>query len=394
MTKLLKIINQYFLEIAQGDFKLTDEQILLEKDPEIQGILFGLLYLNEELELRNQVAEETRRVAENYKNALNSSAIVSYTDLKGNIIYVNDLFCEISQYSRDELIGQNQSIVNSNLHPKEFWKDLWKTIGNGNIWKGNIRNKKKDGSFYWVFTTIVPFINNNKVQKYLSMRYEITALVEAEEEIKSKTLQSLHEKNVMLKEIHHRVKNNMQVVTSLMSLQASKIEDEHLKEVFVKSQYRINSMALVHELLYQADNLSQINISDYIKKLANSIAMSFHGNNEEVKLKMSIPEIHLNMDTAIPLGIIVTEILTNSYKYAFNDITSSIISITLSQNQDSTLLLTIEDNGIGFDREKVCLEKNTLGLSLIDSLCQQLEGEYYLNTENGTSYKISFNEML
>ena len=136
--------------------------------------------MNHELELK--------KALRNYKDielALNESSIVAITDSKGVIQFANDKFCKISKYSKEELIGSKQSIVNSGYHSREFFKEMWRTIGTGNVWKGEIKNKAKDGTYYWVDTTIVPFLNEKgKPYKYIAIRHDITKRKEYEEMIK------------------------------------------------------------------------------------------------------------------------------------------------------------------------------------------------------------------
>lgn len=208
------------------------------------------------------------------------------------------------------------------------------------------------------------------------------------QELKAKN----HEKDILLKEIHHRVKNNLQIITSLLSIQSAFIEDEFLKSIFGNSQRRITSMALVHEMLYQTENLSKINYKTYIDDLTNSIYNSF-SKPEKISIETDCEEIYLSIETAVPLGLIINEIVTNSFKHAFNGIENGKISIYLKHHseEENSFLLSIKDNGIGFMENS---KSKSLGLKLIKNLSRQLDAYIERNTEQqGTHYNIQFKEL-
>ncbi len=211
--------------------------------------------------------------------------------------------------------------------------------------------------------------------------------VRDEKELKN----SLAEKEVLLREIHHRVKNNMQIISSLLNLQ---IQFEDLDEtvgVLKESQGRVKSMAIIHEKLYQSSSLDNINFREYIEKLILDIFYSYGILNSSIESVLDINAIYLNIDTAIPLGLIINELVTNSVKYAFPKLSGK-ISIKLKSNHDQ-MELTIADNGIGIP-EGVDLENSkTLGLQLVNSLVNQLEGKLALDISNGTQFKIIFKEL-
>ncbi|MBI3509610.1 MAG: XylR N-terminal domain-containing protein [Bacteroidetes bacterium] len=209
-----------------------------------------------------------------------------------------------------------------------------------------------------------------------------------EEQVK----QSLVEKEMLLREIHHRVKNNLQVITSLLGLQSSLISDEHVKELFTQSQYRINSMAFVHEMLYQADDISRISFGDYLKKLVGGLVRSMKGEKNKVKLSISVPDINLSIDTAVPLGLMINEIITNSLKYGITDDHAGTITIKLIVEKGKKFRLTIGDNGAGYSEEKIS-SSSSLGLLLIRNLARQLEGTIEKEKRKGTHYTINFREI-
>ena len=198
-----------------------------------------------------------------------------------------------------------------------------------------------------------------------------------------------HEKEILLKEIHHRVKNNLQIITSLLSIQSAFIDDDFLKTIFSNSQRRISSMALVHEMLYQTENLSKINYKNYLKDLSDSIYASFD-RPQNIRIKTQSNEIYFSIETAVPLGLIINEIITNSLKHGFKNIESGgIINIKLSAKEEEYTLL-IGDNGVGFTEKR---KFKSLGLKLIKKLSIQLNATIERDDARaGTLYKITFSD--
>ncbi|CAM4098910.1 sensor histidine kinase [Zobellia roscoffensis] len=204
----------------------------------------------------------------------------------------------------------------------------------------------------------------------------------------------LNERDTLLKEIHHRVKNNLQVITSLLSLQSSFIKDDKIKGLFRYSQYRINSMAIIHEMLYRSKDLSRINYGDYVQQLATTLVSSMKGSDKKIDLKIVAEELHLNLDTSVPLGLMINEIITNSLKYGFKNKNEGHIAIKFEKLQYPNFLLHIGDNGTGFSDEIDFRNTKSLGLKLIHMLTLQLKGTIEKdNTENGTHYIITFQEI-
>ncbi len=200
------------------------------------------------------------------------------------------------------------------------------------------------------------------------------------------------EKDILLKEVHHRVKNNLQIVTSLLSLQSFSIKDSKTKALFDTSQHRINAMALIHEMLYQSDNLSMINYAEYLQFLLNNLLKSFKGVQHNISLQLSVVEMYLNIDTAIPLGLMINEIVTNSLKYAFNDSKEGLLSLKISEtDQTGRYFMEIGDNGPGFSDSFDRVKRKSLGMQLIFKLTKQINGQVDLDyTRQGTHYKIYF----
>lgn len=200
----------------------------------------------------------------------------------------------------------------------------------------------------------------------------------------------------LLKEVHHRVKNNLQIITSLLALQSSFVEDEETKRLFRYSQYRINSMAMVHELLYQLDDLSKIKLDLYIQTLSSNLIKSMKGSNNNIQMNLDIPELFLNIDTVIPLGLLINEILTNSLKYGLQhdiEVPYEVLYIKIIHLEKDNYIMYIGDKGNGFKDETKFRAANSLGLMLIHNLTLQLKGTIEKdNNSIGTNYIITFKE--
>ncbi|MDO5836257.1 MAG: PAS domain S-box protein [Methanobacterium sp.] len=219
------------------------------------------------------------------------------------------------------------------------------------------------------------------------------ALVEAlyNKKAEEKIEKSLKEKEMLLKEIHHRVKNNLSVISSLLNLQSNYIKDKEDLELFRESQTRAKSMALIHERLYQSQDLKRIDFSDYIKTLASDLFRTYVVDPERINLKMDLDTILLDINTSIPLGLILNELLSNAMKYAFPNDEKGEISIKL-RSKDHQYVLIVSDNGVGLppaiDFDKI----DSLGLQLVYSLTNQIDGSLELDREHGTKYTIQFQE--
>lgn len=208
---------------------------------------------------------------------------------------------------------------------------------------------------------------------------------------REKIRSSLDEKEILLKEIHHRVKNNMQIISSLMNLQTQYVEGEETQDILRESQGRVKSMAMIHENLYQSLSFTNIEFKDYLKKLISDIFYSYGIKKGTIKTELDIDDISLNIDTAIPLGLIINELVTNSVKYAFPK-SKGTIKIKFKSSLDE-LELTIADDGIGLPKNIDYKKTDSLGLQLVHNLVDQIDGEITLNMSQGTEFKIIFKEL-
>ncbi len=224
-----------------------------------------------------------------------------------------------------------------------------------------------------------------RVQKRTrELRQEIVERQKAEEYIRS----SLAEKEVLLKEIHHRVKNNMQVITSLLNLQARALEDPAVRTLFMESQNRVKSMALIHEKLYQSQDLANIKFDDYLHSLTSYLTSSF--NNQQVFVNIEADDLSLGIDQAIPCGLIVNELVCNALKYAFPDNRPGCIDIWMKALDENQLELGVRDDGIGLSKGFNPDTAKSLGYQLVSALTRQLRGQLQIASNQGTQVIIQF----
>jgi len=233
------------------------------------------------------------------------------------------------------------------------------------------------------------YVQKEHVKK-IKNKVEIPAFLERKK-IEEKLSASLNEKEFLIKEIHHRVKNNLQIISSLLNLQADGILDKETKEKYTESISRIKSMAIIHELLYQSKDLSNIKIKDYLEELVSYITNTYNlGKEIKVNLTVDVKHKFIDLDKAIPCGIIINELLSNAFKHAFEkNKKDGLINIVFHEN-NKNYTLTVSDNGIGLPESVNVKTSATLGLQLINSLVEQLDGQLNINTDKGTSFVISF----
>lgn len=286
-------------------------------------------------------------------------------------------------FAPEEIIGKN--ISNIGLSPEDLELALTK-IRNA-LETNTLQSFEYElpvSSDLFHFEARIIKLNNKEV---LCIVRDVTEKKQSEDKI----TKSLKEKDVLLREIHHRVKNNLQIVSSLLSLQSRYIEQPGPVEIFKESQSRIKSMALIHEKLYQTGDLTRIDLSEYADELVSDLFRSYSVNSYLVKFNIISDNILLDINTAIPCGLIINELVTNSIKHAFPDNREGKINIELVC-QDENFILKVQDNGVGFPEDLDLENVKTLGLQLVDSLTNQLDGTIKLKRENGTCFKISFKE--
>ena len=355
--------------------------------------------LQSELTEKDAAFEQLRKFSKGIEQSPNSIVI---TNAEYEIEYVNPYFTELTGYSFEEVLGKNPSVLKSGQTEMNVYRNLRESLSRGETWHGEFLNLKKNGELYWEAASIGPITDNEgKVTHYIAIKQDITEKKKKDKELKD----SLEEKEIMLKEIHHRVKNNLQVISSLLNMQVEQYEHPEAIEAINSSRNRVKAMALVHENLYQSESIGKTSLREYLIMLAKNIYSSYGVSFERVKFYCETNGIEFGLDTIIPLGLILNEGISNSLKHAFPGNAKGEINVVLenSSENDIDLLnktegigsynLKIKDNGKGlpvdFDPERT----NSLGMTLLNSLAAQLDGEAVINNKVGTEIIINFKEL-
>jgi PAS domain S-box-containing protein len=248
-----------------------------------------------------------------------------------------------------------------------------------------------DGSIHWIESLFQFFLDETgKPIRKTGLDLDVSERKVAE----LKLQESLQEKEVLLQEIHHRVKNNLQVICSLLDLQSQRLQEPAMQEVFRESYNRIKSMALVHEKLYQYRNFVRINFAEYIESLTNELFYAYEVNSSHITLELDIDEISINIDTAIPCALIINELVSNALKYAFVDSQVGKITIDFHPEESKYFTLVVKDSGQGLPKDFDFNTTQSLGLQLVNVLINQLEGTLEVDSSNGTEFRISFSELI
>ncbi len=335
-----------------------------------------------------------------FRQLINQSndAIFVVDPTTGNFLDVNTTACTRLQYTQEELLQMRVEDI-STAPGQPTWEERSQLIkAHGAIVVENY-HRRKDGVCFPVEVN-ASWIAQEESEYFVAVARDITERKEAEritqtyiseiESQKQQLNQSLMEKQMLLKEIHHRVKNNLQFVASLLNLQTQVVQGGPAYELFREAEGRIASMTLIHEQLYQSDQWRDVPMAKYLETLANNLFLAHGVSSRRIGLELDIEDIEVGIDTAIPCGLIVNEVVVNSLKYAFPEDQPGTIFIFFKQQADEGLFLQVGDTGIGLPSELDIDEIPSLGLKLIRMFTEQLDGDWEIDRYQGTCYTIRF----
>ncbi|MFN6539302.1 MAG: PAS domain S-box protein [Nostoc sp. EkiNYC01] len=321
------------------------------------------------------------------RNMAEGICLVRATDAV--FVYTNPKFDQMFGYDPGELIGQHVSIVNyggEHNTPEDVNQAIRTAVFQHGEATYEVHNLKKDGTPFWCSATTSVFEHPEYGSVLVAVQQDITEHKQAQEKIKA----SLKEKEVLLKEIHHRVKNNLGIVSSLLQMQCRRTQDPQVAAILRDSQNRIASIALVHEKLYRSDDLADIDFAQYIPDLTTHLFDSYNVSSSQIKLNIQVDNARLDIETAIPCGLIINELVSNALKYAFVGNREGEIEVKFYQEPECTLILVVRDNGIGLPENFDSKKAKTLGITLVQGLVKQLRGKLEIDCHQGTQFKISF----
>jgi PAS domain S-box len=382
------------------------------------AVILTMMFVRQILDLKasdkaRKLLQKNQKILEKREKHLslitdNMMDLITRVNAEGDYKYVSSSAAKILGYDPKNMLEKN---VLEMVHPDDV--ERVKSYAKKDVYthsaKIECRHRTSSGDYIWIEAIGNPLYDNKgNIKGFVCGSRNINDRKHAENQIKT----SLEEKEVLLKEIHHRVKNNMQIISSLLSLQSRYIKDENYLAIFKESQDRVKSMAMIHEGLYKTNNLARINFEEYIHNLISGLFSSYGIDKNTIKTRTDLDNILLDVDTAIPLGLILNELISNSLKHAFpqyipdsqnftftNPVSEGFnstnaqfsppiegeINILLSQNDDM-LKLVVSDNGIGFPEGVNFKNTESLGLQLVNTLVNQLNGEIKLENDDGTKF--------
>ena len=340
-----------------------------------------------ELAVRKSAEGALRESEEKYRKLVDYTLVGKYIHQDRIFMFCNKRFAEIFGYEGSgEIIGRNiQDFIAPASRDKVAQELGFRESGETEFSHYELQGVRKDGSLIHVevLGSRIDYQGKPAIQGSI---LDVTERRKAEDRLQA----SLREKEILLQEIHHRVKNNMQVISSLLNLQSKHLTDPVAVEMFRECQHRIRTMALVHESLYKSSDLSKIEFGSYLRSLASHLLHFNEVDTRRIRLETALEEVYLDIQTAIPSGLIANELLSNAMKHAFPGKRSGTIELALRPLPEGSYLLSVKDDGIGFPEGIDARKTESLGLQIVSSLIDQVDGRLEILRENGTEFRVVF----
>ncbi|MBN3875778.1 MULTISPECIES: PAS domain S-box protein [unclassified Nostoc] len=361
-------------------------QIVPETNP--SGTLIGYIGTLTDITIRKEIESEVNHHRDLREAIFNESADALFlVDSDTQLIFdCNRRAVELFEVSeKEELMNiQGNTLQRYEFTPQEL-DEIVQEVNHKSWWSREIEYASRKGNFFWGNLAAQQITVAGKAVNLVRLS-DISERKKAVEQIQ----RSLEEKETLLKEIHHRVKNNLQIISSLLRMQSRRSGDETTLMLFKESQDRVQSMALIHEQLYQSADIYEINFDNYIKSLTDSLFRSYGISQKDIVPNIEMNGIKLPLDTAIPCGLIINELVSNCLKYAFPEQKKGKITISLEQSSENQLILAVKDTGVGILETLDWENNDSLGLRIVKNLVKQLKGNIFLECDRGTSFYMYF----
>ena len=396
----IEILQTMAEVLSEGFRRMEDLQNLEQRNRELEAEISErqqaeALLQQAHNELERRVEERTaelqkeiieRQQAERQNQTILRTAMDGFyvMDTRGNFLEVNDAYCQMIGYSRDELLKMGVLDVDEDQFPEQVIQSIQQVAARGHG-RFEVRHRHKDGRI--IDIEISANYMETEAKFFVFLR-DITERKQAEDQLRK----SEERNRTLAKESHHRVKNNLQIISSLLDLQSAKIEDEALLAVLQDTCHRVRAVGLVHERMYQSTDLTQIDLADYLRTLTEDLVHSSSRETDAISLQFQLEETTLGMDATVSCGLIVNELVTNAIQHAFPMDQKGAIGIGLQTDRENQLRLTVWDNGMGIPPEIDFFRSESLGLKLVMSLIRQLGGQVEIDRNGGTRFEIVFKE--
>jgi PAS domain S-box-containing protein len=354
---------------------------------EIGQLIRGFNRLLETLSKREEALQESEVLYRSIGEAIDYGVWICAPD--GRNTYASESFLKMMGITQEQYPNFDWR---ESLHPDDAestiaaWQECVRT---GCKWDREHRFRGTDGQWHYVLARGVPVRNEQgEIIKWAGINLDINRIKQAEEQIRA----SLTEKEVLLKEVHHRVKNNLQIISSLISLQTDSLIDEQLHGVLADVRNRVRTMALVHEKLYQTEDLSRLDFAEYVRSLMNYLWSAYGAANRNVRLNMTLAPLILPVETAVNCGLILNEMASNAIKHAFPGGSGGEVTVILEHDPTTgAVCLRVIDNGVGLPAELDWRQSSSLGLRLVQMLAKQMRGAVQTGPGPGTEFQVRFN---
>lgn len=384
---LITLVDRKYQKLTKEITELPDDLLQLPVSPEIfiarVKAMLRIRGLSKAVESKNRSLQRKNEQLKIYHKAIQSTHTgIVFTDPSKEdnpIVFFNNGFSELTGYERGEILGKNCRFLQGEDREQEGLVKLREDIKQGRSANVLLRNYRKDGSKFWNELRISPVTDKNgQLEYFVGVQNNVTQLVEAKEQME----EMLEQKQTLLQEIHHRVKNNLAVISGLIELQSMGYANEETVEVLAKTRSRITSIAKVHELLYNQDNLNEIDFKQYVKNLSGSISSIHSDVNGNIDIDLVVDAIRISIDQAVPLGLLLNELMSNSVEHGYTPDETPKISLKITSDGDD-LVIDYRDFGSGLE-EGVNLKKSgNFGMFIVRTLLRQLNAKWDYRSGSG-----------